>query len=140
MTKRNIIFAIVGVLVIVVVVFANKNSASKVTYYGDTKSAIAAPSTNVSTEQGKQIIEITAKGGYSPTKTIAKAGLPTILRVKTNNTFDCSSALRIKSLGYSKNLPASGTTDIEVPAQTAGSTLTALCSMGMYNFSVQFSS
>ena len=141
MTKKNITFAIIGIAIIGgFVFFTNKNSSSKVTYYGDAKNSSVATSSNVSTEGDKQIIEITAKGGYSPAKTTAKAGVPTILRVKTNGTYDCSAALRIKSIGYSKNLPATGTTDIELPAQIAGSTLKALCSMGMYNFSVQFNS
>lgn len=141
MEKRKIIFAIIGVAVIGgVMALTNKKSESRVTYYGDTKGSNLVASSNVSTEGEKQIIEITAKGGYSPNKTMAKAGVPTILRVKTSNTFDCSSGLRIKGIGYSKNLPATGTTDIELPAQAAGSTLQALCSMGMYNFSVEFNS
>jgi plastocyanin domain-containing protein len=139
MTKKNIIFAIIGIAVIGgIIILTNKKPESKVTYYGNSTNNTVMTSTNVNTEGEKQIIEITAKGGYSPDETIAKAGVPTIIRVKTNNTFDCSAALRIKSLGYSKNLPATGTTDIEVPAQVAGTTLKALCSMGMYNFSIQF--
>lgn len=143
MTKKNIIFAVIGIVVIGgLITLTNRNTAptSKVSYYGDAKSPITAASTNVSTKGEKQIIEVTAKGGYSPKMTNAKAGVPTILRVQTNSTFDCSAALRIKSIGYSKNLPATGTTDIELPAQVAGTTLKALCSMGMYNFSVQFNS
>ncbi len=139
MNKKNIIFTLIGLAVIGgMIALTNNKSESKVTYYGDTASVNAVASNNVSTQGDKQIIEITAKGGYSPAKTTAKAGVPTILRVKTNSTFDCSAALRIKSIGYSKNLPATGTTDIELPVQTAGSTLKALCSMGMYNFSINF--
>ncbi len=138
--KKIIIILIAIALLGGVNIVINKNAASKVTYYEDSSNITKAISPNISTEGDKQIIEITAKGGYSPNKTTAKAGVPTIIRVKTNNTFDCSSALRIKSIGYSKNLPATGTTDIELPAQTSGSTLHALCSMGMYNFSIQFTS
>ena len=90
------------------------------------------------TIDGKQIIEIIAKGGYSPNVSIAKANIPTVLKVKTRGTFDCSSALVIPSIGYRKNLPPSGEILIEVPPQEAGSTLQGMCSMGMYNFSVEF--
>ncbi len=93
---------------------------------------------NVSMVDGKQIIEISAKGGYSPRNTVAKAGLPTILRMKTNGTFDCSGALVIPAIQYQENLPMSGTTDIDLPAQTAGKTLQGLCAMGMKNFTVKF--
>jgi len=93
---------------------------------------------NVSVVDGKQIIEIGAKGGYAPKVSSAKADIPTILRVQTRGTFDCSSALTITSIGYRANLPPSGVTEIEVPAQKSGATLQGLCAMGMYNFKVQF--
>ena len=93
---------------------------------------------NVSVVNGTQIIEIYARGGYAPRVSQAQAGMPTILRVKTQGTFDCSAAMSIPSLGYQKILPASGVTDIEVPSQKAGTVLQGLCAMGMYNFAVQF--
>jgi plastocyanin domain-containing protein len=93
---------------------------------------------NVSVVDGRQIIEIGAKGGYEPKVSVAKADIPTILRVQTRGTFDCSSALTIPSVGYKGNLPPSGVTEIEVPAQESGTTLQGLCAMGMYNFKVQF--
>lgn len=93
---------------------------------------------NVSIVDGVQIVEITAKGGYAPRQSLAQANLPTVLRVKTEGTFDCSSALVIPDLDYRTSLPPSGTTDIEVPAQAPGSVLQGLCSMGMYSFQVRF--
>lgn len=93
---------------------------------------------NVSVVDGKQIITISAKGGYAPRKTTAKAGLPTVIKVITESTFDCSSALTIPSLGYRTNLPFSGETIIDISKQKAGTKLQGLCSMGMYNFSIDF--
>lgn len=93
---------------------------------------------NVSMEGEKQIIEIDAKGGYSPQLTTVKAGVPTVLRLKTNGTYDCSSGLSIPALGYQKTLEATGVTDIEVSAQLAKGTLEGVCAMGMYNFTVKF--
>ncbi|MES2436997.1 MAG: cupredoxin domain-containing protein [Patescibacteria group bacterium] len=93
---------------------------------------------NVTVVDGKQIIEIDVKGGYSPKVTTAKADMPTVIKMKTSGTFDCSSALTIPSISYQKNLPQSGVTDIEVPAQKVGTNLQGICSMGMYNFSVNF--
>ena len=94
--------------------------------------------TNVSTRDGKQYIDITAKGGYSPRNTVASANVPTILKIDTHGTFDCSSAVRIPSLNYSKNLPSSGTTEVEIPPQKPGTKIQGLCAMGMYSFSVMF--
>jgi len=133
--KKIIIISTLAIVALIIFI-ANKNKAPKVTTYGNTQEI----SKNVSSTEGRQIIEIRAKGGYTPRMTTAKANVPTILRVETSATFDCSSALRIPTLGYSKNLPPTGTTDIEVPSQTAGTTLKASCSMGMYNFSISFKS
>jgi plastocyanin domain-containing protein len=96
------------------------------------------PISNVSTIDGKQIIEIHAKGGYSPKSTLAKAGVPTVLKVTTSGTFDCSSALTVPSLSYRGNLPATGETLIDVPPQEAGAVVRGVCSMGMYSFTVTF--
>jgi plastocyanin domain-containing protein len=93
---------------------------------------------NVHMEGDTQIIEIDAKGGYSPKQTSAKANIPTVLRVKTDGTYDCSSAIRIPSLGYSKLMQPTGVTEITVPPQKKGTTLQGLCTMGMYNFKIGF--
>ncbi len=92
---------------------------------------------NLSIENGVQVIEIRAKGGYSPRKTTAVAGMPTVIRFATKSTFDCSSALTIPSLGIQKNLPMNGATDIDIGTPQAGS-LFGSCSMGMYGFEIVF--
>lgn len=96
-----------------------------------------APANNVSIVDGVQIVEVSAKGGYRPKKSVAQAGIPTIPRVKTSSTFDCSRAFRIPSMNYNTILPQSGNTDIDLGSPTAG-TLNAMCSMGMYRLSVEF--
>ena len=92
---------------------------------------------NVTIVDGKQIIEINAKGGYQPQRSIAKAGIPTIIRFNTKGTFDCSSAVRIPSMNISKNLPQTGSTDIDIGSQQVAA-LQGSCGMGMYNFAVNF--
>jgi len=96
----------------------------------------AAPN-NVAVVDGKQIITINAKGGYLPRKSIAKAGIPTIIRFDTNGTFDCSSSVRIPSMDISKVLPQSGSTNIDIGIQQIA-TLQGACGMGMYPFEVEF--
>jgi len=92
---------------------------------------------NVSIVDGQQIIDLTAKGGYSPRVSTAKAGIPTIIRFHTSGTFDCSSSVRIPSMGVSKSLPPTGTTDIAIASPQAG-LLQGMCGMGMYPFQVNF--
>lgn len=96
------------------------------------------PIDNVSIENGVQYIDIGAKGGYSPRETVAQAGMPTVLRVSTNATYDCSAALTVPSIKYSEFLPPSGTTTIDIPPQEPGAVVRGLCSMGMYSFAVRF--
>lgn len=95
--------------------------------------------TNSVVKDGKQVIEMTAKGGYTPREITAKADMSATIKMNTRGTFDCSSSLVIPSLGYRVTLPPSGTTDIEVPAQKAGTTLKGICAMGMYSFVIKFS-
>lgn len=94
---------------------------------------------NVSVVDGKQIIEITARGGYIPRVSVAQPGLPTVIRFVTNGTFDCSASVRIPSMNISKLLANSGSTDIDIGTQQAG-TLRGTCGMGMYPFEIQFKS
>jgi plastocyanin domain-containing protein len=87
---------------------------------------------------GVQYIDITARGGYAPKVTRATANTASVLRVTTNNTYDCSSALVVPALGYREFLKPTGTVEIPIPADKAQGTLEGLCSMGMYHFSVVF--
>ena len=128
-TKTTVISVLVAVILIGgAVMFSGGNNSS-------TEGGAA---NNVSIVDGKQIITVNAKGGYSPRVTTAKADMPTVFKVETQGTFDCSSALVIPSLGYRSNLPPSGETLIDVPPQKAGTTMRGLCAMGMYNFAVSF--
>lgn len=105
----------------------------------NTDATPVANANNVTMVDGKQIVEISAKGGYQPRKSIAKAGVPTIIRFDTNGTFDCSSSVRIPSMNISKSLPQTGTTDIDVGSQEVA-ILQGTCGMGMYPFEVEFKS
>ena len=104
---------------------------------GGSEQTDANPANNVTVADGKQVIKIRAKGGYLPRQSVAKAGMPTVLRFETSGTFDCSSSVRIPSMDVSKSLPPSGTTDIEVENPQVG-TLQGSCGMGMYPFEVVF--
>ena len=94
-----------------------------------------AAGSNVSIVGGQQIVTIDTQGGYNPSVSTVQAGLPTILRFKTAGTYDCSSTIRIPKLGINENLPATGSTDIDVGSLAVGS-LDGTCSMGMYRFTI----
>ena len=93
---------------------------------------------NVEIRDGVQYVTIEARGGYSPRVSSAQAGIPTKLVVKTNGTYDCSAALVIRSVGYQKVLPQTGEETIDIGTAQAETSLQGTCSMGMYNFVINF--
>lgn len=126
--KAALSIIIGGAIIAVVILLASGNPAGQVP---------VADGANVRVENGVQIIEMTARGGYQPRASKAKAGFPTVLRVNTTGTFDCSSFIRIPSLNITKTLPNSGETDIDLGTPQVG-TLQGMCGMGMYRFSIDF--
>jgi plastocyanin domain-containing protein len=94
---------------------------------------------NVEIREGVQYVTIEARGGYAPRVSTAKAGIPTKLIVKTNGTYDCSSSLVIRSIGYQKILPQTGEEVIDLGTPVQGVSLQGMCSMGMYSFLINFS-
>jgi len=119
---------IAGLLLLGAMVLSSKHSQST-----------SIPANNVSVIDGKQIIEIKAKGGYQPRTSFGKAGIPTVIRFNTDGTFDCSASVRIPSLNISKILPQSGSIDIDIATPQAG-ILRGTCGMGMYPFAIDFRS
>lgn len=122
--------AIVGAALIIggAIFFTSKNSPQV---------ADTAPANNVTVVDGKQIVEVDVKGGYHPKVSTAKAGMPTVLRFNTNGSYDCSTSVRIPSMGLSKSLPPSGSTDVDLGSPQVA-TLQGVCGMGMYSFQVNF--
>ncbi len=106
--------------------------------YKSGESADAGNVQPVSFAGGRQIIDILAKGGYSPRIIAAKAGIPTTLRVKTKGTFDCSASLVIPILSYQKFLQPSDVEEITINPERARGTMLGLCAMGMYSFQIRF--
>lgn len=134
--QKNI-FIIVSILAAGMLIYFASSSGQR----PYTTSQNSGSDTKVETVQivdGKQIIEINARGGYRPNSVTAKAGIPTILRMKTSGTFDCSASFVIPSLGIQKILPQTGTTDFEIPVQKTGSSIRGTCGMGMYSLVLNF--
>ena len=111
--------------------------------------SIAAPDLNeqnsdisvdstIGTSGNEQIIEVTVSGGYSPRIINAQAGVPTILRMKSDGAYGCERAFRIPKLGIQEMLPVDGNTDFDLGIQDKGTTLVGVCSMGMYSFKIIF--
>ena len=121
---------VVGLGIIFVGGSKSKNNTSTATNQAVQNSVI---------KDGVQYITINAKSGYFPKVSMARAGIPTKLIVKTDGTYDCSASLAIHSIGYQKILPQTGETEIDIGSQKAGETLQGVCGMGMFSFQIKFS-
>jgi sulfite exporter TauE/SafE len=87
---------------------------------------------------GKNLFLGVENDGYYPQVLHAQAGVSISLSLVTNNTFSCSRAFVIPSLGVEKLLPSTGTESISIPPQASGSVLRFSCSMGMYSGEIVF--
>lgn len=130
MNKNILIILSIGLFISLGIIFLRQPSTNSGVGSGDAVQ-------NVEIKDGVQYVSITAKGGYSPKVSNAQANIPTKLVVKTNDTYDCSLSLVIRSIGYQKILPKTGEEIIDLGTPQAGE-LRGLCSMGMYNFVVNF--
>ncbi len=93
---------------------------------------------NSTIENGVQIVEIRARGGYEPKRSTAIAGIPTILRFDSKGTFDCSTSVWIPKKDVKKSLNFSGMTDIDIGTPEKG-LMRGGCTMGMmYAFEIDF--
>lgn len=114
-------------------------------YQGDdssTNTISASTTTDVSSNvimvDGKQQITIVAGQGYSPKVTIAKAWVPTEIKIQGNNAYGCESAVRIPKIDYAKNLDPQWYDIIQVTEQNPWDVINGTCGMGMYSFQIKF--
>ncbi|MEV4158424.1 sulfite exporter TauE/SafE family protein [Nocardia salmonicida] len=81
---------------------------------------------------GVQTVTVNARtGAYRPSAIQVKAGVPTTLVVRTDNTQGCVRSLVIPSRGVQKILPTTGETRIDLGVLDPGR-LDYACGMGMY--------
>ncbi|MBK9927758.1 MAG: sulfite exporter TauE/SafE family protein [Anaerolineales bacterium] len=76
--------------------------------------------------------------GYFPQTLKATANEAIYLSLVTNQTYSCSRDFVIPSLNYYQLLPDTGTTQVSIPAQPAGTKMFFTCSMGMYTGTIVF--
>lgn len=89
--------------------------------------------------EGKQVIDVKAvSGGYLPESINAKAATPSVLRIKSENSYGCERAFTIPQLKIRAILPINGITEIEIGEFEPGTRLLGTCSMGMYSFYINF--
>lgn len=76
--------------------------------------------------------------GYFPQTLSATANQPVLLNLVTNKTYSCSRDFVIPDLNFYQLLPDTGTVQVNIPAQPAGTKMFFTCSMGMYTGTIIF--
>jgi sulfite exporter TauE/SafE len=98
---------------------------------GSAPVAISAPSESA-------VILKVENNGYFPGTLKVAAGQAFTLSLVTDKTYSCARDFVIPALNYYQLLPDTGTVQIKIPAQPAGSKLFFTCSMGMYTGQIIF--
>lgn len=133
MNKSVLIIITFGLVVALVVIFSGGGRPNSPIDGGEYQEG-----QNVEVRDGVQYVKVNAAGGYWPEVSNAQAGIPTKLVVKTAGTFDCSAALIIRSINYQKVLDQNGEEIIDLGTPKVGQVTQGVCSMGMYNFKINF--
>ncbi|HSO11034.1 MAG TPA: sulfite exporter TauE/SafE family protein [Anaerolineales bacterium] len=76
--------------------------------------------------------------GYFPQTLTATANQPVVLNLVTDKTYSCSRDFVIPDLNFYQLLPDTGTVQVDIPAQPAGTRMFFTCSMGMYTGTIIF--
>ena len=137
MKKNTIIIVIIAVLFVGLLVggvmwYQNENDSSR----GETING--SQTSNVSIVDGKQQIVITAQQWYRPRTTIAKANMPTEIKIQGKNAYGCEAAVRIPQVNYSKIIDPTWSDIVQIPEQKPWDTIYGSCGMGMYSFQITF--
>ncbi len=86
--------------------------------------------TNAQVEGGRQVVDITVKGGYSPNLVRVEAGTPVRLRFHRQENSDCTARVVFPDLRKSASLEAFGTTTLDLDVAEPGEYAWA-CGMNM---------
>lgn len=76
--------------------------------------------------------------GYFPQTLKAPANQALALQLITNETYSCARDFVIPALNFYQLLPATGTVEVNLPPQKAGTKIPFTCSMGMYTGVIVF--
>lgn len=86
--------------------------------------------TDATVEGGRQVVDVTVKGGYSPSLIRVEAGTPVRLRFHRQENSDCTSRVVFPDLRKSASLEAFGTTTLDLDITEPGEYSWA-CGMNM---------
>ena len=98
----------------------------------------ASASTAAVPASGSDLTLYVRNEGYFPRTIRAAANKAIALSLVTNRTYSCSRDFVIPALNFYQLLPDTGTVQVDIPAQPAGTRMFFTCSMGMYTGMIVF--
>lgn len=134
MQKNTIIVIAVGAIIIasLIYLFTGKTAGKDIQEKNQ-----SAQIQNVEVRDGVQYVTIDARGGYFPKESSIRPNMPTKLIIRTNNTYDCSASLVVRSVNFQKMLKPTGEEIIDLGTLKSGEDINGVCGMGMYSFNVK---
>ena len=96
-----------------------------------------APSSQFAASDGGLTLNV-ENDGYFPQTLRADANTAFKLNLITNKTYSCARDFVIPALNFYQLLPDTGTIQVDIPAQPAGTRMFFTCSMGMYTGMIVF--
>ncbi len=101
-------------------------------------SITSAQASSIQTASDGSPILYVENQGYFPRTLRLKANSPAKLNLVTDKTYSCARDFVIPALGFYELLPDTGTVQVDIPAQPAGTRMFFTCSMGMYTGMIIF--
>ena len=103
----------------------------------ESSTAAQASSPQSAAFDGQLTLQVENKG-YFPQTLRADANTAIKLNLVTNKTYSCARDFVIPALNYYQLLPDTGSVQVNIPAQPAGTRMFFTCSMGMYTGMIIF--
>ncbi len=103
----------------------------------ESSTAAQASSPQSAASDGQLTLQVENKG-YFPQTLRADANTAIKLNLVTNKTYSCARDFVIPALNYYQLLPDTGSVQVNIPAQPAGTRMFFTCSMGMYTGMIIF--
>jgi hypothetical protein len=136
---RGRLVRVVGVCVLAVAVWTALSGLRLGGWYAPQSSAAADGGAARMGADGVQTVTVRAvKDGYRPARVAARAGVPTVLLLRSADLYGCTRAVVIPGRDVQRLLPATGETTIDLGVPDSGA-LKFSCAMGMYGGRIDFS-
>lgn len=103
----------------------------------ESSSSAQASAPQPAASDGQLTLQVENKG-YFPQTLRADANTAIKLNLVTNKTYSCARDFVIPALNYYQLLPDTGSVQVNIPAQPAGTRMFFTCSMGMYTGMIIF--